>query len=98
MYNYKFPNTTPATHIDTNTTSNEQAKLQIQISAEEIRYFQQLIRQVPVNDNVLRYAVQLASKTRPGTALADPLTNKTTKHQSTASVHKNFHKSPLKSR
>jgi len=36
------------------------------LNAEEIIYFQNLIRRIPVPDNVFEYAVNLASKTRPG--------------------------------
>lgn len=59
-----------------NTTSDFSENLTEIISGEEIRYFQNLILKVPINDNVLRYAVNLAAKTRPETNLADPLTNK----------------------
>lgn len=59
-----------------NTTSALSGKLDTIILAEEIRYFQDLILKIPVNDNVLRYAVKLAAKTRPGTELADELANK----------------------
>ncbi|MFI5164062.1 MAG: AAA family ATPase [Bacteroidia bacterium] len=48
-----------------NTTSDYNAELKIILSAEEIRYFQNLIRRVPVTDNVLQYAVRLAASTRP---------------------------------
>ena len=34
--------------------------------AEEIIYFQELVRRIPVTDHVLEYAVKLAAKTRPG--------------------------------
>lgn len=46
------------------------------ISAEEIVYFQNLIREIPITDHVLEYSVKLASKTRPNTALASPEVNK----------------------
>lgn len=59
-----------------NTTSTQTTQLNTIISAEEIRYYQDLILKIPVNDNVLRYAVGLAAKTRPATELADPLTDK----------------------
>lgn len=36
------------------------------LSAEEILYFQQLVRKIPVADNVVEYAVKLAVKTRTG--------------------------------
>lgn len=48
-----------------NTTSDYNAELKIILSAEEILYFQDLIRKVPVTDNVLQYAVRLAASTRP---------------------------------
>lgn len=48
-----------------NTTSDYNAEVNIILSAEEILYFQNLIRKIPVTDNVLQYAVQLASSTRP---------------------------------
>ena len=51
-----------------NTTGGQIPSTGIVISAEEIVYFQQLIRRIPVPENVFRYAVGLASKTRPNTA------------------------------
>jgi len=48
-----------------NTTSTYEAKPQVVISAEEILYFQNLIRKIPVPENVYEYAVKLAVKTRP---------------------------------
>ena len=59
-----------------NTTSSSPNKLATILSAEEIHYFQDLITKVPVSDNVMRYAVNLSAKTRPGTSLAHPTTNK----------------------
>ncbi len=53
-----------------NTTSDYKPKLEKVISAAEILYFQDLIRRIPIPDNVLQYAVNLASKTRPATAAA----------------------------
>ncbi|MEM0991770.1 MAG: AAA family ATPase [Bacteroidota bacterium] len=40
------------------------------LSGNEILFFQQLIRKIPIADNVLEYAVALATKTRPNTAKA----------------------------
>ncbi len=48
------------------TTSDATATVDAVISGEEILYFQQLIRRMPIADNVLEYAVSLAGKTRPG--------------------------------
>lgn len=45
------------------------------LSAEDILGFQQLIRKIPIADNVLEYAVGLATKTRPGTARATEKVN-----------------------
>ena len=53
-----------------NTTSDYKPKLEKVVSAEEILYFQELIRRIPISDNVLQYAVTLATKTRPSTAAA----------------------------
>lgn len=52
-----------------NTTSNMQVNLNPVISGKEIIFYQELIRKVPINDNVLKYAVTLAAKTRPGSEL-----------------------------
>ena len=48
-----------------NTTSNTTTQLEKIIGAAEIQYFQKLVRNIPITDNVLEYAVRLASKTRP---------------------------------
>ncbi|MDD2381346.1 MAG: MoxR family ATPase [Mariniphaga sp.] len=53
-----------------NTTSNLKFDLKPVISKEEIIFFQNLIRKIPINDNVLNYAVTLAAKTRPGNKLS----------------------------
>ena len=57
------------------TTSNVEPTLQTIISGEEIIFYQQLVRKIPVPDNVLQYAVSLAAKTRPNTVRAHALTN-----------------------
>jgi MoxR-like ATPase len=58
-----------------NTTSNREVTLEKIINADEIQYFQKLIRNIPVTDNVLEYAVKLAAKTRPNTELASEAIN-----------------------
>jgi len=58
-----------------NTTSNREVQLQKIITASEIQYFQKLIRNIPITDNVLEYAVRLAAKTRPNTELASEAIN-----------------------
>jgi len=52
------------------TTGQERKQLKNILSAIEIIQFQQLVRKIPIADNVLEYAVQLATRTRPGTPQA----------------------------
>ena len=58
-----------------NTTTMHSATLNVILTAEEISYFQDLIRRIPVADNVYQYAVKLASLTRPGTPMAHAWAN-----------------------
>jgi MoxR-like ATPase len=57
------------------TTALETRQLKHILNAGEIIHFQQLVRKIPVSDNVLEYAVSLASKTRPGTPRATEQVN-----------------------
>lgn len=50
------------------TTSDYIPDPKIVLSTSEILYFQNLIRKIPVADNVFEYAVKLSAKTRPGVA------------------------------
>ena len=59
-----------------NTTAAVDNKVEAVMNAEEILYFQQLVRRVPVPDNVYEYAVNLVSKTRPNTGRAHEWANK----------------------
>ena len=59
-----------------NTTAAINNKVEAVMNAEEILYFQQLVRRVPVPDNVYEYAVNLVSKTRPNTERAHEWANK----------------------
>ncbi len=47
------------------TTSQYKAELKKVLNAEEIVNFQKLVRKVPVADNVIEFAVNIANKTRP---------------------------------
>lgn len=58
-----------------NTTGNYNPELKKVLTGEQILYFQQLIRRIPVPDNVLEYAVRLTSKTRPNTPATPQITN-----------------------
>ena len=57
------------------TTAANKYDLRHVISGEQILFYQQLVRKIPIADNVLEYAVSLASKTRPGTANATEYVN-----------------------
>jgi MoxR-like ATPase len=70
-----YPSLEEEINVVKNTTSDAKIELNAIMSAEEIIYFQSLVRKIPIADNVLNYAVQLASKTRPNTPLADKLAN-----------------------
>ncbi|MDB4538842.1 MAG: MoxR family ATPase [Saprospiraceae bacterium] len=52
------------------TTKQTKYDLKNIVTGEQILFFQQLIRKIPIADNVLEYAVTLASKTRPNTKMA----------------------------
>lgn len=71
-----YPQYEQEVDIVKNTTSDKKVELQTILTAEEIVAFQHLIRQIPIADNVVEYAVSLVSKTRPNTARAADITNK----------------------
>ena len=52
------------------TTKNTKYDLNHIVTGQQILYFQELIRKIPIADNVLEYAVSLATKTRPNTSRA----------------------------
>ena len=60
-----YPSFSEEVDIVKSTTGNKSVQLKSILNGEEITYFQNLIRKIPVNDNVIEYAVKLASKTRP---------------------------------
>jgi MoxR-like ATPase len=74
MITLDYPSFAEEVTIVKNTTSAAQAELSKVMSAEEIVEFQELIRRVPVPDNVLEYAVGLVHKTRPGVTNANEQT------------------------
>ena len=58
-----------------NTTANRRVSVEPVVDGEQILAFQQLVRKIPIADNVLEYAVGLAAKTRPGTPMAPEQVN-----------------------
>jgi len=65
-----YPTYEQEVQVVKNTTSLTNATLNHILSSAQILGFQQVIRKIPVADNVLEYAVGLVSKTRPGTSRA----------------------------
>lgn len=58
------------------TTTNTRVQLNKVLNAEEIVFFQNLVRKVPVADNVIEYAVKLVHKTRVNSEYAAEVTKK----------------------
>jgi MoxR-like ATPase len=71
-----YPSFQEELQVVRNTTTNRNPELKKILNAQEISYFQQLVRNIPITENVLEYAVSLAAKTRPGTATATDDVNK----------------------
>lgn len=57
------------------TTTDNQIDLNEIMHADEIIFFQNLIRKLPVADNVMEYAVKLATSTRAGSEFAPEVVN-----------------------
>lgn len=71
-----YPTYEQEINVVKNTTSEKTAVPEVVISGEEIIYFQNLIRRVPVTDNVFDYAVKVAARTRPNTPMAHEWANR----------------------
>jgi len=67
-----YPSFTEELQVVKNTTSTTQTQVSHILNAGQITYFQQLVRNIPVADNVLEYAVKLVAKTRPNSEFAGP--------------------------
>lgn len=63
--NLEYPTFQEEIEVVKNTTSDEDVTIQPLFTAREIVEFHHLIRRIPVADNVVEYAVNLVSKTRP---------------------------------
>jgi len=75
MVSLDYPTFEQELQIVKNTTSSHTVQVNKILTGEEIIEFQQLIRKVPVADNVVEYAVRLVHKTRPNIALASAQAN-----------------------
>lgn len=65
MIHLDYPGFEDEVNIVKNTTGAREVHIPKVMDAESIAAFQELVRRVPVADNVLEYAVGLAQKTRP---------------------------------
>lgn len=59
-----------------NTTTEKITSTNVVLDTEEIIFYQNLIRRIPVPENVYQYAVKVAARTRPGTNFAHEWANK----------------------
>jgi MoxR-like ATPase len=67
-----YPSFQEELQVVKNTTSTVTTEVKPILNSEQIIYFQQLVRNIPVTDNVLEYAVKLVAKTRPNGEFAAP--------------------------
>lgn len=74
MIHLDYPSFADEVNIVKNTTGARTAEVAKVMDADTIAYFQELVRRVPVADNVLEYAVNLAQKTRPSNSNAPAVT------------------------
>ncbi|MSP85604.1 MAG: MoxR family ATPase [Flavobacteriaceae bacterium] len=66
-----YPSFTEEVQVVKSTTSDTKITINPLFNSQEIIDFQQLIRRIPVTDNVIEYAVTLVSKTRPDNPLSN---------------------------
>ncbi len=71
-----YPSFEEEVDIIKSTTAGISKEVKEVLNAEEIIFFQNLLRKIPVADNVMEYAVTLVSKTRPHTNKAHEWANK----------------------
>ena len=60
-----YPSFDEETEVVRSTTSGPLADVSPVMSAEELQTYQDFVQQIPVADNVIEYAVQLVTRTRP---------------------------------
>ena len=69
----QYPSFKEEVKVVKTTTSDDQVKINIIFSGQEIIDFQHLIRRIPVADNVIEYAVSMVAKTRPDSDTASEM-------------------------
>lgn len=70
-----YPSFEEEVRIVQSTTGDFNPAIDKVIGADDITYFQDLVRRVPVSDSVVKYAVQLANLTRPRNGKAPDFVN-----------------------
>jgi MoxR-like ATPase len=70
-----YPSVNEEIEIVKNTTSDIVSNVKVVLDADEIKGIQALIRRIPVNENVLQYAVNLSTISRPNTVKAHKWAN-----------------------
>jgi len=73
--NLDYPTFEEEVEVVKRTTAGTVNQVNALFSAEEIIEFQQLIRRIPVADNVVEYAVRLVGKTRPNSDASHEIIN-----------------------
>lgn len=71
--NLEYPTFEEEVQVVKATTSDAKPTVNALFTAQEIIDFQQLIRRIPVADNVIEYAVKMVGKTRPNSQAASDL-------------------------
>ena len=77
MFNLKigYPKLEDEIEIVRNTTSEKKEKINPVLTRDQIIDYQNLVRRVPVSDNVVKYAVKIVSATRPTSSDLDFIKN-----------------------
>lgn len=71
--NLEYPSFEEEVQVVKATTTDQTVHVNSLFSAQEIINFQNVIRRIPVADNVIEYAVKMVSKTRPNTNTASEI-------------------------
>lgn len=69
-----YPSVDEEIQIVKETTGNKSVEIKAMITASELLAYQTAIRNIPVNDSLVRYAVELVAKTRASSPLAPQFT------------------------
>jgi MoxR-like ATPase len=74
--NLTYPSFDEEVKVVKRTTATSSTEIEVVFSAKEIIEFQNLIRKIPVADNVINYAVKMVGKTRPASKEATAVVKK----------------------